>query len=197
MLGLAAVGAMTWWQNDLLDTADGAVWLIRVCALLMTLAAVFVLDDSSRRMTESMVMKRRLRTGVRLAGGTLLLVVGCALPAALAVGDLAQSKAWTGVVIEVAALAAVAAAASLTMQRRFEVDEPGQYVVLALVGLLLLLQAMSARWPMLVGPGPEWTKAHVRWAVVLVLGVVVVVWHLRDPAAPGLRAALHRSRTAE
>lgn len=186
LVGLLVVWLMTWWQNDLLDSSSGAIWLIRVCAVIMALAAVFVLDDASLRTTESMVLRRRSRVGVRLMVAAVLVTFGCLVPAALAAAEIRQAGLWLGICIEVAGIFAVAVAVALVMQQHFGVDEPAQFVVLGLFALFLTLQALGVRWPMLVGPGAEWSDAHIRWVVLLALASGVVAWHLRDPAARGL-----------
>ena len=37
--------------------------------------------------------------------------------------------------------------------------------------------------PVLVGPGPQWTTAHLRWSAILVGATCVLVAAMRDPAA--------------
>ena len=82
--------------------------------------------------------------------------------------------------------------AALLLQRQFGISEPAQFVVLSVVGLFLVAQMMGARWPMLVGPGPEWAEAHWRWAAVLLVAGSVGAWQLRDPASRPLKRFLPR-----
>jgi hypothetical protein len=104
----------------------------------------------------------------------------CALqvPLAVAVGG------WT---VEVFAFVAVTMASALVLQRRWGLDEPGQYAGLGVVVTYLGAFALSSRWPMLVGPGPEWSEAHARWLVVGVAATVIAAIQLRDPASRGIR----------
>ena len=53
-----------------------------------------------------------------------------------------------------------------------------------------LAQMFGQRWPILVPPGPEWADAHWRWGGGLGLGLLVMVWQLRDPASRPLRRSL-------
>jgi hypothetical protein len=43
--------------------------------------------------------------------------------------------------------------------------------------------ASISRAPLLVGSGPQWTSAHVRWSGILVGAIGVLVAAMRDPAA--------------
>ena len=73
--------------------------------------------------------------------------------------------------------------------RRHGVEHPGIVTTPALLASLLLAGSIS-RAPMLVGPGPQWTSAHLRWTGVLVCATGLLVAGMRDPAAR-CRVAYH------
>ena len=43
-----------------------------------------------------------------------------------------------------------------------------------------------------VEPGPDWQRAHVRWATLAVVGLVAFAWSSRDPARRALRSGVNR-----
>jgi len=66
--------------------------------------------------------------------------------------------------------------------RRRGVEHPGIITTPALLASLLVAASIS-RAPMLVGSGPHWTPAHLRWSGVLAGATCVLVAAMRDPAA--------------
>lgn len=184
--GAALAGALTWWRaGDVIDEV-GAVWLLRFVIVIGCLAAVFALDDASRNMTEPLVETRRSLVVGRFAVAVGIVSAGT-LPAALAVGErLSGAVAW-GLVLETFSVLALLCGLSLTLQRRWGISEPAQYLVLGVLLLGVADQMTAGRWPLLAGPGEQWADAHVRWAVLAAAAVAVVGWQLRDPASRRLR----------
>jgi hypothetical protein len=180
------------WKQGALGSTEAGVWMLRGAGLIMAVGTVFLLDDPSSNITNSSPTPLRVRSGARLVLVCMTVFVGC-LPATILTSQRVSVQGeWPGVVLEIAAMIGVAAALSLTMQRWLGLSEPGQFAGVGVVGTLLAAQLVGARWPMLVGPGPQWEAAHLRWAGVLLCAVLVVVWQLRDPAATTWRAAISR-----
>jgi len=180
------------WKQGALGSTEAGVWMLRGAGLIMAVGSVFLFDDPSSNITNSSPTSLRVRSGARLLLVCMTVFVGCSPVTILTSQRVSLAGEWLGVVLEIAAMIGVAAALSLTMQRWLGLFEPGQFAGIGVVGTLLGAQLVGARWPMLVGPGPQWEAAHLRWAVVLLFAVLVVVWQLRDPAATTWRAAMSR-----
>jgi hypothetical protein len=86
-----------------------------------------------------------------------------------------------GLTVELAAALAVVWAVAVWSRRR-AVEYPGIVTTPALLASLLLAASIS-RAPVLVGPGPQWTPAHLRCSGILVGATCVLVAGMRDPAA--------------
>lgn len=190
--GIAGSWLVVWWRAGDVTTEASAVWLMRSVAALVAVAVVFALDDPSIDTTRSLPAARgvliRLRFGV--AGLTGLIALG---PATVVAWDYLDSRSTVvGVVLEVGVLLVLTVSAALVMQRQFGISEPAQFVVLVVVGLLMAVQMLGQRWPLLVPPGPQWAEAHWRWVGVLVVGLLVAAWQLRDPVSRPLRRSLAR-----
>lgn len=181
--GAALAWALTWWRaGDVIDEV-GATWLMRFVIVVGCLSAAFTLDDPSRNMTEPLVRTRRSLVVGRLAVAAGVVAAGT-LPAALVVGGrLSGAVAW-GLVLEAGGVLALLVGLSLTLQRRWQITEPAQYLVLGVLLIGVADQLTAGRWPLLVGPGEQWADAHVRWAVLSAAALAVVGWQLRDPASP-------------
>jgi hypothetical protein len=61
------------------------------------------------------------------------------------------------------------------------VDEPGIATTPVLLGLVFPSGAHPGL-RLLVGPGPQWLAAHLRWAVVLACAVAFLAVAMRDRA---------------
>jgi hypothetical protein len=180
--GVTLTWALTWWRVGDITSEPTAVWLLRVVIVLGSLTAAFALDDPSRNVTESTVLARRQLVPARLAVASAVVVLA-ALPAALSTTHLLSRPVAWGLALEAVTVFGLLAAAALTLQRRGQLTEPAQYLVLV-VPLLAMADPLTAgRWPLLVGPGPAWASAHGRWAVVATVAIAVCVWQLRDPAS--------------
>lgn len=166
------------------DTHD-AIGDLRVVALLLAVGSGYVLDDSAAT---------TLRASPYGLARRLWLRIGCAaavvipLWTAVLVYYLPTAAIGAGVTVELAAALAVTWAVAAS-GRRHGVEHPGIVTTPALL-TALALAASIPRAPMLVGPGAQWTSAHLRWAGVLVAATCVLVAAMRDPAARGLRSVL-------
>lgn len=189
--GVAIAWALTWWRAGDVTNEVGAMWLLRFVVVVGCVAAAFALDDPSRNMTEPLVETRRSLVAGRLTVATGVVAVAI-LPAVLAVGGrLSSAVAW-GLVLETVGVLALLSSLSLTLQRRWRIAEPAQYLVLGVLLIGVADQMTAGRWPLLAGPGEQWADAHLRWAVLAAAAVAVVGWQLRDPASPALTRGRRR-----
>ena len=181
---------LVWRANDV-HNAAAAVTLLRVVAVLLTLGALFVLDDEARSIAAAAAVSLAVRTTTRVA----VAAVGCAaawLPA------LALTEARTGVrfpaaiSVEIAALLACGLAVAAVAQRFFDLPEPGLATGPAAFGLILGLLLLPEQFAFVTPPGDGWPAAHVRWAGLLAFGALVLVAGMRDPASRPLRARFLR-----
>jgi hypothetical protein len=157
---------------------------LRTLGLLLALGSGYVLDDGAAVTLEASPYGLARRLWLRIGCATAVvaplwtLMVAYLLPSAPA-GD--RWAVGLGVTVELAAVLAVGWAVAAWGRRR-GVDHPGIVTTPALLAALLVAASMS-RAPMLVGPGPQWTVAHVRWSGVLVGAMCVLLAAMRDPAA--------------
>jgi hypothetical protein len=184
--GIAVAWALTSWRLDAITTELGAVWLIREAFAIGAITAVFALDDPSRDLTESAVLARRWLVPFRLSVAASV-VVFAALPPAILTGQLLRATTLWGLLLEATALLTLLAGCALTLQRRWNVDEPAQYTALGVMLLAMVDQLAAARWPLLVGPGPHWGNAHQRWGLLAAAAFGLCAWQLRDPASRPIR----------
>jgi predicted membrane-bound spermidine synthase len=192
MLLAAVAGAwlVVWWRAGEITTSDGATWLVRSVSALTAVAVVFALDDPSVDTTRALPAARGVLMRLRFGVGAAVVALALA-PAALVTRPyLDTGSAAAGVLLEVCVLLVLTASAALVLQRQFGISEPAQFVVFVVVGLAMAAQLLGQRWPLLVPPGPQWAEAHWRWLGVLVVGLLVLAWQLRDPAARPLRRSL-------
>ncbi|WP_433205472.1 hypothetical protein ACQP00_37865 [Dactylosporangium sp. CS-047395] len=151
---------------------------LRLLGLLLALGSGYVLDDGAAVTLQASPygLARRLLLRVALA-------VAVVAPLwSLMLVYLGPSSVGFGVSVELGA-GLVLGWAVAVWGRRFGVDQPGLATSPALLAALLLAASLSAKAPMLVGPGPQWTDAHLRWSCLLAGAACVLVAGLRDPAA--------------
>ena len=157
---------------------------LRLLGLLLALGSGYVLDDGAAVTLQAspygLARRLWLRIGCAVAVVTPLWMVMLAhlLPSA------AASDRWdlaVGVTVEIAAVLAVVWAVA-AWGRRHGVEHPGIITTPVLLTSLFLAASIS-RAPMLVGLGPQWTSAHLRWSGILVGATCVLVAAMRDPAA--------------
>ena len=113
-----------------------------------------------------------------------------------------KEKAFTDALIESLKVAFVACTVAtvlgsliaLALVRWREVDEPGAVTAPLVLALGLLLPRLP-RWAALATePGPGWTDAHLRWAVVLVLAVAAGAAAVSDPGRGRMSLPRHPRR---
>jgi uncharacterized membrane protein YeaQ/YmgE (transglycosylase-associated protein family) len=188
--GIAGAWLVVWWRAGDITSPDAAAWLVRAVAALTAVTVAFAFDDPSVDATRALPASRGALMRIRFG------VVGAVVAAALApvvVVKWQYLSTWStalGLAVEVCALVVLVLAVSLVLQRQFGVHEPAQFMVLVVVGLMMAAQMLGQRWPILVPPGQQWAEAHWRWTGVLVLGLLVMTWQLRDPASRPLRRSL-------
>jgi len=180
---VVAVIGIVWWREPAVQSEDAALWLVRACAVVMVMGAVFLLDDASMNLTEASVIPQRVRAGLRVGLMAIVVGLGCLPAAVVAASRFPVGSHWLGLVVELTAITVVTAAVALTLQRRRGIPEPGQFASVGAVVVVFCAQLMGSRWPMLVAPGPDWSDAHRRWLALLAVGVLTLLWRLRDPAA--------------
>jgi hypothetical protein len=172
--GAAAVAAFLAVRHG--DTRD-VVGDLRVVGLLLALGSGYALDDPAAVTLHASPYPLARRTGLRLGAAAAFVV-------AVWVAVLAWYHRWglgLGLTVELAAALAVTWAVA-AWGRRHGFDQPGLATTPALLAALLLAAAVP-RAPMLVGPGPGWAAAHLRWSGVLVVAAGALMVALRDPAA--------------
>lgn len=93
-----------------------------------------------------------------------------------------------GLALEAAGLAVVLVALVGLLARGREGEPVAALAVPVLLGVVVALSRLPQRWSLINAPpgGPGWAAERGRWAVVLLVGVLVVSWCGRDLAARGL-----------
>ena len=173
------------------DTHD-VVGDLRVLGLLLALGSGYVLDDGAAVTLQAspygLARRLWLRIGCIAAVLTPLwtAVLAYLLPAAPA-GD--RWALGLGLTVELAALLTVVWAIAAWGRRR-GVEQPGIVTTPALLASLFVAASVSDA-PLLVGLGPDWTPAHLRWSGILVGATCVLLAAMRDPAARRLSATGH------
>ena len=159
--------------------ANGGLPTLRVAGLLLALGVAFVIDDASAASTAAAPLSRGYQVAMRVALGGLAVAVGfasIALPKrAVGVSILA------GVALEAAALGVVALATCVLAQVRLDEAEPGLFGAAAVGAVIFTMFALYRRVPIMPPAGPDWPAAHLWWAGLLVLGLVVLVVAAREP----------------
>ena len=165
------------------DTHD-VVGDLRVLGLLLALGSGYVLDDGAAVTLQASPYSLARRLWLRIGCAAAVVVplwTGMLvhyLPPAPA-GD--QWALGLGLTVELAAALSVIWAVA-AWGRRYGFEHPGIITTPALLAALLLGTSIPQA-PMLVGFGPQWTDAHLRWSAVLAGATCVLVTAMRDPAA--------------
>jgi hypothetical protein len=174
-------------RRDHLGHPAQAVSVLRVVGLLLAVGLTFALDDRSRRTVQSVPSPAWWRAAGQLS--VALVPAGSAWAAALGwvstrTGDLPV----LAVSLEAAALAAVGLALAAALVRWRDLGDPGVVAGPALLVSGLMLAELPQRFALVVGLGPSWTAAHLRWLALLSAALAVLLLAARDPAArPVLR----------
>lgn len=157
---------------------------LRLLGLLLALGGGYVLDDGAAVTLQASPYGLARRLWLRIGcGGAVVTLLWTAMLAYLLASAPAGDR-WglgLGLTVELAAALAVVWAVAAWSRRR-GVEHPGIITTPALLASLFLAASIS-RAPMLVGSGPQWTAAHLRWAITLVGAIGVLVAAMRDPAA--------------
>jgi hypothetical protein len=156
---------------------------LRVLGLLLALASGYVLDDGAAVTLQASPYSLARRLWLRIGCAAAFVVP---LWTAMLVGYLpsAPDDRWAlglGLTAELAAALTVIWAVA-AWGRRFGFEHPGIITTPAFLASLLLAASIPQA-PMLVGPGTEWTAAHLRWSGIAVGASCVLVAAMRDPAA--------------
>ncbi|SRR6266516_979800 len=164
----------------------GLLAVLRIAALALALGAGFALDDPAWETLASSPAALPLRRGLRV-----LLVLAALAPA------------WTGMLwlaahasnppLRLPALAlTVELAALVTVALAVAAIRGGAAAGPAILAILMGMALSGRRVTMLVfdPEDPQWTPAHRRWSLLLVLAVVVLVQASRDPAHRRVRLRL-------
>jgi hypothetical protein len=186
--GVASVAAFLAVRRG--DT-HAAVADLRVLGLLLALGCGFVLDDSAAATLQASPYGLARRLGLRISIAVAVVVPVWSGLLALLLRAVPAGERWSiglGLSVELAAvLAMIWAMAGWGRRRGFE--HPGLATTPALLASLLVVSSIQ-RAPMLVGPGSEWTAAHLRWSGVLVAAAGALTAATRDPAGRRRRLRL-------
>lgn len=178
--GIAAAAAFLAVRRD----THAAVADLRVLGLLLALGCGYVLDDGAAVTLQASPYGLARRLGLRISVAAAVVVPVWSALLAFLLPTVPASDRWSvglGLSVELAAtLAMIWAVAGWGRRRGF--DHPGLATTPALLAALLVASSIR-RAPMLVGPGPEWTAAHLRWSAVLVTAAGMLAAAMRDPAA--------------
>jgi len=169
-------------RRDHLGHPAQAVLVLRVVALLLAVGLAFALDDRSRRTVQSVPAPAWWR-----AAGQVSVALVPALAAWIAALGWVSTRTGDlpvlGLSLEAAALAAVGLALAAGLVRWRELLDPGAVAGPALLVSGLMTAQLPDRVALVVGPGPAWAAAHLRWSALLAAAVAVLLLALRDPAA--------------
>jgi fluoroquinolone transport system permease protein len=179
--GIAAVVLAA--RRDHLDHSAQAILVLRVVALLLAAGLAFALDDRSRRTVQSVPSPAWWR-----AAGQVSVALGPAVAFWCAAIGWVSTRTGDlpvlGLSLEAAALAAAGLALAAGLVRWRDVGDPGAVAGPALLVSGLMTAQLPERVALLVGPGPSWIAAHLRWSALLTAAAAVMVLAVRDPAAP-------------
>jgi hypothetical protein len=157
---------------------------LRLLGLLLALGGGYVLDDGAAVTLQASPYALARRLWLRIGCAAAAVVPQWAAMLAFLLPSAPSSDRWTlglGLTVELAAALTVVWAVAV-WGRRHGVEHPGIITTPALLALLLLAASIS-RAPMLVGLGPQWTSAHLRWSGILAGATCALVAGMRDPAA--------------
>jgi len=174
---------------------DDVIGDLRLLGLLLALGSGYVLDDGAAVTLQASPYSLARRLWLRIGCATAIVaplwtaMLAYLLPSAPA-GD--RWAVGLGLTVELAAVVAVVLAVAAWGRRR-GVEHPGIITTPVLLASLFLAASIS-RAPLLIGPGPQWTSAHVRWSVVLVVATGVLLVGMLDPAARWRSPSPHPDR---
>lgn len=173
------------------DTHD-VIGDLRVLGLLLALSSGYVLDDGAAVTLQASPYSLARRLWLRIGCAAAVVVPLWAAMLARFLPSAPPGDRWNlglGLTVELAAALTVIWAVA-AWGRRYGFEHPGIITTPALLAALLLAASISQA-PMLVGPGTEWTPAHLRWSGVLVAATCLLLAGMRDPAARRCSADHH------
>jgi fluoroquinolone transport system permease protein len=172
-----------------LVTSD-AVLLLRFIAVLLAVGAAFAFDDASLQLVSAVPLSLARRLSLRAAVIMLTTVPAWCVAVLLTTQSLATTPDGliSGVTLEFGCLHVIGLAIAASVMRCAGMSEPGIFAGPALIGLMMVLMLLPARWQLLGPLGPHWAAAHQRWAYLLTSAVAVLVLAARDPAARSIES---------
>jgi hypothetical protein len=181
VVGAAAAAAFVVARRG--DTHD-VVADLRALGLLLALGGGYVLDDGAAVTLQASPYSLARRLWLRIGAAVVVVLPLWTIVLARFVPSAPARDRWAlglGLTLELAAALTVTWAVAAWC-RRNGFEHPGIVTTPALLATLLLAASIQ-RAPMLVGSGPQWTQAHLRWSGVLLGATCVLVAGMRDPAA--------------
>jgi hypothetical protein len=163
---------------------DDLIADLRVVGLLLALGSGYVLDDGAAVTLQASPYSLARRIWLRIGAAAAVVVPLWTAVLARFLPSAPAGDRWAlglGLTVELAAALTVIWAVA-AWGRRHGFDHPGIITTPALLAALLLAASIPQA-PMLVGPGAQWTPAHLRWSGILVGATCVLVAAMRDPAA--------------
>lgn len=157
---------------------------LRVLGLLLALGSGYVLDDGAAVTLQASPYSLARRLWLRIGCAAAFVTPQWTAMLAYLLPSAPAGDRWAlglGLTVELAAVLAVVWAVA-AWGRRYGFDHPGIITTPVLLASLLVAASIS-RAPMLVGPGPQWTPAHLRWSGILVGATCLLLAGMRDPAA--------------
>ena len=165
------------------DTHD-VIADLRVLALLLALGSGYVLDDGAAVTLQASPYSLARRLWLRIGFAAAVVAPLWTTMLAHYLPSVPAGDRWAlglGLTVELAAALTVIWAVA-TWGRRHGFEHPGIITTPALL-TSLLLTASIPQAPMLVGYGPQWTPAHLRWSAILISATCLLVAAMSDPAA--------------
>jgi hypothetical protein len=176
------------------DTHD-VIGDLRVLGLLLALGCGYVLDDGAAITLQASPCSLARRLWLRIGCAAAVVIPLWTVMLARFLPSAPSGDRWAlglGLTVELAAALTVLWAVA-AWGRRHGFEHPGIITTPALLASLLLAASIPQA-PMLVGAGPQWTSAHLRWSGVLLGATCVLVAGMRDPAARWRSPDHHPSR---
>jgi hypothetical protein len=191
MLGalMLTAGLLLWKLPDLV-TPDGAVVLLRCIAVLLAIGAAFAFDDASLQLLAAVPLSLGQRLSLRAGVITLAAAPAWCIVVALTSQALPSlpDGLISGVTLEFGCLQVISLAIAASVMRYGGIAEPGIFAGPGLIGLVMGLAFLPARWRLLGPLWQHWSAAHQRWTYLLIIAVVFLLLAARDPAAGSIRS---------
>jgi hypothetical protein len=177
------------------DSTAELLPVMRMVTLIFACTAAFAVHDPAGTVTEA---TRQGRCRLRTAAGALafLPVAGAWLGLMLvpgAAGGPSMTSIVPGLFVELAALFAFGLAIASRMEHATPMDRaaPWSAVMLVATTLATVVHASTRAW-LWTDPGPQWQRAHVRWAGLTIFALVTFLQLSRDPARRVTRLTVNR-----